>query len=130
MPPSLALIKAFFQQATVQGARSTVLRPLAYLLSICAASVLGAVYLQAPFWLVVLLAVFTGLTILLYMGAFVYCLFKDRDALRSERFSIQKLAIQKGFVGDSTSGVFTIDEAAEQRALLAPASKAPEESKK
>jgi hypothetical protein len=34
----------------------------------------------------------------------------DREALRSERYSIQKLAIKKGMVGDNLSGTLQIDE--------------------
>ena len=52
----------------------------------------------------------TALTMLLYMGAYIHCLHTDKDALRSESYSIQKLAIQKGFVGDSTAGIFKLQE--------------------
>jgi len=42
---------------------------------------------------------------LVFFGAYLYCLFADRDALRSETYSIQKLAIEKGFIGDSIIGI-------------------------
>jgi hypothetical protein len=32
---------------------------------------------------------------------------KDRDALRSETYIIKKLAIEKGYIGDDISGLFT-----------------------
>jgi hypothetical protein len=101
------LIQAFLNQATTQGSRSTVLRPLGWLIGICIAGVLGAVRFQAPSWIVWLLGVSIGLGVLLYIATFVFCLLtKKEDLLRSETYSIQKLAIEKGFVGDSMSGLF------------------------
>lgn len=51
-----------------------------------------------------MLGVSTAIAILAYLGFYAYFAFKDPDALRSERYSIQKLALEKGFVGDSTTG--------------------------
>ena len=39
------------------------------------------------------------------LGAYIYLLIADRDALRSETFSLSKLAIEKGLVGDNISGL-------------------------
>jgi hypothetical protein len=36
----------------------------------------------------------------------VYCLINDRDALRSEKYSLNKMAVEHGLLGDSTAGVF------------------------
>jgi hypothetical protein len=66
---------------------------------------LAGAYYRAPVWLLIVLCVFSGVSVLLYLGSFVYLLGTDRDALRSERYSLQKLAIEKGLYGDSTSGV-------------------------
>jgi hypothetical protein len=102
------LITSFLQQATAQGSRSTVLRPVGWMLSICIAATLGAVYVKASFWIVVLFAVFSSLAASLYVIAYVYCLFgKKEDLLRSETYSIQRLAIEKGFRGDSLTGIIT-----------------------
>ena len=35
----------------------------------------------------------------------IYCLINDRDSLRSEKFTIQKLAIEKGIMGDDVTGI-------------------------
>ena len=51
-----------------------------------------------------MLAVLAAIAILFYLGAYVYFASRDPDALRSERYSIQKLAIERGFIGDSTAG--------------------------
>ncbi len=105
------VITAFLEQATAQGSKSTVLRPVAWLLSISIAGTLGAVYVHAPLWVVVLFAVFAALAASLYLITYVYCLFgKKEDLLRSETYVIQKLAIEKGFYGDSNAGTFKIEE--------------------
>src|SRR5688572_15941049 len=97
----MRLIRAFLEQASEQGSRSTVLKPLGWMMALLVSAVLAAFYLNSPFWVGMLFAVFTVITMALYLFAYLYCMFRDRDALRSETYSIQKLAIEKGFVGDS-----------------------------
>jgi hypothetical protein len=107
--PALQVIQAFLNQATAQGSRSTVLRPLGWLIAICVGATLGA-ELEGPKWVVVMFAVSVGLGVLLYLAAYIYCLVNNReDLLRSETYSIQKLAIEKGFIGDSMTGLFSAD---------------------
>ncbi len=128
MPP-VRLIQAFFDQATTQGSRSTVLRPLGWLIGICVGAVLGAVEFKASGWIVWLFAMFAGLGVVLYLGTFIFCLLTSReDLLRSETYSIQKLAIEKGFVGDNIAGVFQ-PEAVEPERLLGPGQSADEGEK-
>ena len=66
---------------------------------------IGCLELKSPAWVLTFFAVLSGCATVLYFAAFIYCLFVDRDALRSETYSIQKLAIEKGFVGDSSVGI-------------------------
>jgi hypothetical protein len=90
-----------------------VLRPLGWLLTISAAAAVACVEAKAPVWLLMIFGVICALTGVLYLGAYIYCLIRDRDALRSERYSIQKLAIQKGY-GDSFIGMLPGSQAREQ----------------
>jgi len=96
---------ALLQHAATQGSRSTVLRPLGWLLGICVTAVVACVEAKADSWLVMVFAGASVLTVLLYLGAYIYCLIHDREALRTETYSIQKLAIEKGYVGDSITGM-------------------------
>jgi hypothetical protein len=64
-----------------------------------------------------------GLTVLLYLGAYLYCLCKDPDALRSEKYLITKLAIKKGY-GDSFTGLLEGDRG---RSVVEPG--APQDKK-
>ncbi len=105
------------------------LRPLGWLIGICVGAVLGAVEFKASGWIVWLFAMFAGLGVVLYLGTFIFCLLTSReDLLRSETYSIQKLAIEKGFVGDNIAGVFQ-PEAVEPERLLGPGQSADEGEK-
>ena len=64
-----------------------------------------------------------GADVILFFCAFVYFAVTDKDALRSERFGIQKMAIEKGYIGDSMSGLFLPEETLgdrNQTAVLPP----------
>src|SRR5687768_14492835 len=98
-----AILKTLLQQATTEGTRSTALKSLGWLIAMLLPSTLGAFALETPNWLGVSLAVATGVSVTLYLFAYVYLLRTDRDALRSERYSLTKLAIEKGVYGDSTA---------------------------
>jgi hypothetical protein len=106
------MVTAFWEHAMAKGSRSTILQPVSAILAICIAGVLGGVYVKAPEWFIVMLAVIAGLSALLFLFTYAYCMFSKsgdnslRELLRSETHSIQKLAIEKGFVGDSMAGIF------------------------
>jgi len=101
----LPFVTTLLQQATAYGSRSTVLRPLSWLIAICLAGVIGLQESKSPAWIVSTFALISVLACALFFGAYVFCLVKDRDALRSETYSIQKLAIEKGYIGDSAIGM-------------------------
>ena|SRR5579863_7292570 len=91
-------ISVFLEQATAQGTRSTILRPLQWMVLVCGIVLLGGLNYHAPTWmlvsLLVLLLTFAGALLLAYF----FCLFSGKphlqDALRTEHYSIQKLAIE------------------------------------
>tara|TARA_B100000959_G_scaffold244599_1_gene268640 strand:- start:3204 stop:3590 length:387 start_codon:yes stop_codon:yes gene_type:complete len=105
------LIRAFLEQASAKGSKSTILKPLAWMMTICISATLTSAHFSLYVWIVYLFAGFSCITMALYLIAYLYCLVKDRDALRSETYSIQKMAIEKGFVGDDISGVLPIERA-------------------
>ena len=95
--------------------RSDALKPLAWLIvTLTRTSVLLA-YVAGPVWLLIVAAGLLA-AIALYFIAFSFCLIKDRDALRSETYSLHKIAIEHGLTGDSITGVITVG--AEDRRLL------------
>ncbi len=108
--PKIAFLKALFHQATAYGTRSTVLNPLGWLIALLLPATIGSFYFKTPTWLGVILAILSFLSVILYFFSYIYFMFKDRDALRSEKFSLQKLLIEKGFFGDDTQGLIKKEE--------------------
>jgi hypothetical protein len=102
VPFSLGVL---LQQANIGQSRSSVLNPLQWLLVILVAGIVLCVWLHSPSWLVTLFAVMVVLVLLLFLGSYIYFMRKNPDALRSEQFSLSKLAIERGLVGDSLSGL-------------------------
>jgi len=95
----------FVQQAMMNGGRSTVLKPLAVALGLLLGGLAAANYAKLDPWIISALAILTLTTGILYLVTYVYFVFKDPDALRSETFAIQKLAIEKRLVGDNVMGI-------------------------
>jgi hypothetical protein len=107
----LNLIASFLQQATAQGTRSTVMNPLGWFFGMCVAGLLIAASNHAPVWIDVLLGSFSTLAGLAYLGAYIFCLLTRREhLLRTEKFVLQQLAIEKGFRGDSLTGIIRSTE--------------------
>jgi hypothetical protein len=90
------------------------------LIALLLSSTLLCFYLNSPSWVGITLVVLSVLSALLYLMAYVYFMFKDRDALRSERYSIQRLAIEKGLIGDSLYGLFDPQSSSTPNLLAQP----------
>ncbi len=84
------------------------MKPLGWLIVILSASTIGSFASEAPVWIGSMFAVLSCLAVILYFVAYIYFGITDKDALRSEKFSIQKMAIQNGFVGDDSTGYIPI----------------------
>jgi hypothetical protein len=89
--------------------RSDVLKALVWPMGILVSSTVALVAWKAPVWVIVVMVVLLMLFVLLYGGAYVFCLINDRDALRSERYTLHKMAIEHGVYGDSRIGFLNND---------------------
>ena len=127
--PGIELIRSFLQQASAQGSRSTALNPLGWALSIIFSAMIGAGVAHMPTWVLIMLGVFESFAVAAYLIAYFFLLVKDRDALRSERFQLSKMALERSVVGDNIKGFgeieakpektpLAITEPAEQREIL------------
>jgi uncharacterized MAPEG superfamily protein len=98
------------QHISATARRSDVLKPFAWLLAIVA-SLLAAITIgDGPEWLQSMLALGFVALIGLYALIYVICFIVDRDALRSESYSLNKMAIKHKLIGDSSTGVFNSNE--------------------
>lgn len=79
-----------------------------------------ALKVDPPNWIIVFIAVILALACLLYLAGYVFFGIKSPDALRSEKFTLSKLAIERSVTGDNLAGF--IDPAVDKRAIDIPAS--------
>jgi hypothetical protein len=105
-------------QALASGSRSSVLKPLGWLIALTLAGSVSSHRLGSPLWLGNTIGILCIVSIILYIIFYIYFALTDKDALRSEKYSIQKLAIQKGFIGDDQTGYIAIGNVNDQRELL------------
>lgn len=106
---SITGIRALLEQVSGHGSRSTVLKPLGWALALLIPATMLSAFFKLDVWLTRGLGAGAGLSLLAYLVAYFFCLVKDREALRSERYSIQKLAIERRVVGDDTVGLMVVD---------------------
>ena len=99
-------LRDILEDYSVKGARSSAMQPIFWMLGLLLGGIGATVKFGGPRWLLVTLAILLIILFGVSLFAFLYLLFKDRDALRSERFALQKLAIQQMSFGDSKQGVF------------------------
>lgn len=106
MTDFLQMMSLLKEQMTATLARSDVLRPIGWLIASLLAALVLSAWVHSADWLLACEAVMLVLSILLYLGAYIFCLLNDRDALRSEKYSLNKMAIEKRLVGDNLTGLF------------------------
>ena len=80
------------RQAHIQGSRSTVLNPLGWLLAIVLTTPVACQFAHAEHWMdSVGLGAAAGLTLVLYLTAYVFFAFRDLGTLGSPSRSRQRL---------------------------------------
>lgn len=102
----LRMVAALREQMNATLTRSDVLRPLHFLLLLVGGITATALWVRAPEWALIALFLGLGAAVLAEIVAYFFCLFVDRDALRSERYSLEKMAIEHHLLGDSSAGTF------------------------
>lgn len=96
----------FISHASAQGARSTALHALQWVLGLLLSALPFLVWAGAPLWILVTAMSAIVVVLLVFLVTYVYLLFRNPDALRSENFTLSKLAMDKGLLGDTTSGFY------------------------
>lgn len=96
-------LKDLLEHATSQGYKSNVIKPLSGMMIIFVIGAIASHYFDVPYlpFLLALLATICGTGMLI---AYFFCLFRNPDLLRSERYNLEKTAIEKvSITGDSTT---------------------------
>ncbi len=104
------LFKELLQEASTSGSRSTALKPLTWLVGILVAGVVSLAAYNPTFWLLVVVVALLAVVVVVFLGSYIYFMVKNPDALRSERFTLSKMKIEKNLIGDDKSGLKEISE--------------------
>ena len=100
------VLREYLEHASASGRRSTVLSTLIVMGGVLLVGLVGSLWVSAPEWLLKWLAGLVVGDAVLFGIAFLYFMFKNPDALRSESFELEKMAMDRGFLGDSLQGTF------------------------
>ena len=88
--------------------RTDALRVLLYPITLLGTLLPALVWRKAPEWMLIGDAAILAMFLALYAGAYVFCLWKRPDSLRSEKFELAKYAIEQTLRGDSQSGLLEV----------------------
>jgi hypothetical protein len=99
------ILQSLLRQARIGQSRTSVINPLQWTLAIVVIALLFLVLVHAPSWLLIFFACVVGIVVVLLIAAFLFFMLKNPDALRSEKYSLVKTAIEKKVVGDSLTGL-------------------------
>ena len=113
-------VKHILQQANSFGSRSSILSILAWILgSLLCATTLASIF-NADKLILIGLFILVVIMIIAILVAFLFCLFTNKtDILRSEKFNIEKLALEKHVPEDSLNGEFKTINTQNTKALTA-----------
>ncbi|WP_316238598.1 hypothetical protein [Bradyrhizobium sp. SZCCHNR1015] len=110
---------AFFPApALINGARSTVLQTLSWMMVLLALALVGSAVAHIAEWLLVLLSVLLSIDFIVFIGAYIYFAKINPELLRSEQYAIRKLEIEHRIVGDDMTG--PIEEVVEAEVVQEP----------
>lgn len=99
-------VKHIFQHASSYGARSSIISPWIWMIGTLLAALSTSAILGAATWVLIFFSVLTTIVLISAMVAYFFCLFKGQtDALRSENFNLEKMALEKQISSDSLTGI-------------------------
>ena len=100
----MAVWASIVDQMSSGGSKSTVLKPLFFALCFLLACIYFAVTLELPIWVMYCFLIAMLIVFVLFLIIYLVCFFKNPDLIRSEKYLIEKLAIEKQFIGDDKTG--------------------------
>lgn len=104
----MGLVRELLSRSTADGSRTNVLNHLQWMIAALIAVLVSASLFGISEKLIWLFAVLLCVFIICYLITHFYFMFKNPDALRSEKFTIQKMALERGLIGDNVIGMHEI----------------------
>jgi hypothetical protein len=85
--------------------KTTILYPLLAVFSAFASASVLFFYVKAPIWVPYVFAGLAAITGIIFLIVYLICFAKNPELLRSEKFTITKMAIEKSMIGDNNTGL-------------------------
>lgn len=101
--------RQLFEQAQARGSKGTVISPLIWLVTALLAAVPANAAAGGPQWVIGVILGLVALVVVAILVAYAFYSRVDSDALRSEKFTLTKLAIEQSVKGDDVVGLVEID---------------------
>jgi len=98
-------IHSLFAESIARGTKSSALQTLLVAMGMLIIGLPLTIYVGAPSWLLICLFSALGIVLLTFIVAYIYFLKTNPDALRSESFTLKKMAMELGLVGDNITGL-------------------------
>src|SRR5580692_9270641 len=105
----LEYLKSWTHLAEIGQSRSSITNPLQWAMVILIGGMVLLILVHTPVWVVATLFACLLLVIVIFAYAFLYFMHTQPDVLRSEHFHLSKMAIERGLVGDSITGLIEPD---------------------
>jgi hypothetical protein len=96
--------------AMERGSRSSVVTNLMIMGLVFGTCLILSAREGAATWIQIFFASLCGTDFLAFLAAYGYFAYRSPDSLRSERFFLKKLAIERGLLGDAESGLIPGEE--------------------
>lgn len=87
------IIKSFLNQANANGSKTNVIKPLLSLIVFFLAALITSSN-YCPSWITIVLAIVMFALSIFFIFVFWYCLMKQPDLLRSEKFNLDKMVVE------------------------------------
>lgn len=113
--PGSELLREMLSSADARGRRSTALTDLRWALAALLVAFIVAAGVGTVPWVVTFLAICTAATLIALLVSHFLFVRDDPDLLRSESFTLRKMEIERGLLGDSRVGLAPAEK--EVRAL-------------
>jgi hypothetical protein len=98
---------SLLQHSSGRASRSTALQPLNWLILTLVLAMLGCLRYSSRAWICGALFGLVALGVCVFLSIYVYLAIYNVDATRSEKFTLEKLALQQGRLGDDHAGFET-----------------------
>lgn len=118
VPEFIRFLSTLREHMSAELTRSDVLRALIWPNAGLILALSGAMATHQPDWVLRIIFIMLSIFMTLYGVAYIYFAFADPDALRSEKYKLQKMAIEQGLYGDSSIGLHKITEMSEETKLI------------